>query len=286
VIAFVFPGQGARNVLSASKLISLSLRERVGVRADELQAQAGRALERTEVLQPVLTAISLSIYAELERAGIKPAYVLGHSLGELIAYAAAGALTPEVAVDLAARRGALMAREAAKHPGGLVALDSLEAAKASGLTIAAVNAPDEVVVSGPEEAIKKLRGTRVPVAGPWHSEAMRGAVEEFRSALGAGATPNVPVISTLDGELNHPLSALADQLVKPVQFTRALQSAVEKGVTTFIAVGPGAVLRGLIRKNLGTSVRILTTEDASDLARTVAALGQPSPRPSPEGRGR
>jgi acyl transferase domain-containing protein len=128
------------------------------------------------------------------------------------------------------------------------------------------------VVSGPEDAIKKLRGTRVPVAGAWHSEAMRGAIEEFRSALGAGAAPKVPVISTLDGELNHPLSALADQLVKPVQFVRALQTAVEKGVTTFVTVGPGTVLRGLIRKNLGTSVQILTTEDSADLARTISAL--------------
>ena len=183
-----------------------------------------------------------------------------------------------------------MAREAAKHPGGLVALDSLEAAKASGLTLAAVNAPDEVVVTGPEEALKKVRGRRVPVAGPWHSEAMRGAVEDFRSCLPLPARERanqpVPVISTLDGELNHPLSALADQLVKPVQFTMALQTAVKKGVTIFITVGPGAVLRGLIRKNLGTSVQILTTEDSSDLARTISALGQPSPRPSHEERGR
>ena len=272
MIAFVFPGQGARNVLAAVKMISLALRERVRVRADELEAQGGRALERTEVLQPVLTAISLSIHAELERAGIKPAYVLGHSLGELIAHAAAGALTAEAAVDLARHRGELMAREAAKFPGGLVALSSLERAKASGLTLAAVNASDEVVVSGPEDAIKKLRGTRVPVAGAWHSEAMRGAVEEFRSALGAGAPLKIPVISTLDGALNHPLSSLADQLVKPVHFTRALQGAVEKGVTTFVTVGPGAVIRGLIRKNLGTSVKILTTEDPTDLARTISAL--------------
>lgn len=271
-LAFLFPGQGARNVLGAlqfARTLSLPLPFRgEGVPSlSEVEARGGRALERTEVLQPVLTAISLSIHAALVHAGVKPALALGHSLGELAAFAAAGVFSPEDAVRLAAIRGALMAREAAKHPGGLLAMPSLEAANAvlhHGLQLAAINAPDEVVVSGPEAALRRAGGKRVPVSGAWHSEAMAGAVEEFRSLLPLPAT----------GETGLLLRAadprtLADDLVNPVYFSAALHAAVARGIDTFITVGPGLVLRGLVRRNLGTTVKVLTTEDAADFDRTV-----------------
>lgn len=293
-VAFLFPGQGARNVLQGAALARtwpdgaklLSLATTV-----DFEAHAGRALERTEVLQPVLAAISLSIRRALLRAGVVPSVVLGHSLGEVPAFAAAGVISDEAAVKLASLRGALMAREAEKHPGGLVAFPSLEAAnRALGigspsprpprgegerwLQLAALNAPDEVVVSGPDEALRGIGGVRVPVSGAWHSDAMAGAVDELRAALRALDLHDakVPLIRNLDGALGHSLDTLADQLTKPVHFTAALQTAVSQGVDTFVTVGPGAVLRGLVRKNLGTSVRVLTTENASDFERTARDL--------------
>lgn len=289
-LGFLFPGQGARHVLAAvslarewpegERLLALAL-EAVKLTHFELEAQGGRALERTEVLQPVLTAVCLAVHGALTRAGLRPALVLGHSLGEVPAAAAAGVITDEAAVQLAAQRGALMAREAAKHPGGLLALPSLEVARAllgHGLEIAALNAPDEVVLSGPEAAVRAIAAVtparRVPVSGAWHSAAMRGAVEEFRTAVQALEQRQavVPFIRNLDGALGHSLDSLADQLTQPVQFTAALATARAQGVDTFVTIGPGVVLRGLVRRNLGTTVRVWTTEDAADLSRTLTAL--------------
>jgi [acyl-carrier-protein] S-malonyltransferase len=294
---FLFPGQGARNVLAGVKLagswpegaqLLAQALAAVKLSAAELEAQAGRALERTDVLQPVLAATCLAIHGALLRAGIKPSVVLGHSLGELPAFAAAGVLTAEATVKLAALRGALMAREAAAHPGGLIAVspDKLPELSPSpprgrgsgrGLTLqlAAFNAPDEVVLCGPEEALRTVAGgRRVPVSGPWHGDSMAGAVDEFRAALEALAPskPTVPLVRNLDGALADSLDTLADQLTRPVQFISALETVRAQGVDVFVTVGPGAVLRGLVRKNLGTTVRVLTTEDAADFERTLSAL--------------
>ena len=276
-LAFLFPGQGARNVLGALQF-ARSLRLPLPFRGEgvpslsEVEARGGRALERTEVLQPVLTAISLSIHAALVHAGVKPALALGHSVGELAAFAAAGVFSPEDAVRLAAIRGALMAREAAKHPGGLLAMPSLEAANAvlhHGLQLAAINAPDEVVVSGPEAALRRAGGKRVPVSGAWHSDAMAGAVEEFRKALSSLPLPAGERVGERALLRSADPQSLADDLVTPVHFSAALHAAVARGIDTFITVGPGLVLRGLVRRNLGTTVKVLTTEDAADFDRTV-----------------
>lgn len=292
VVAFLFPGQGARNVLGAvafarSTPVGAALLRRAEAAAaldgNGLAAFAGRALERTEVLQPVLTAVSLAVHARLREAGLEPAVVLGHSLGELAAWAAAGAFSDEAAVDLAARRGALMAAAAAAAPGGLVALPSLALARSAlaqfpALDLAAVNAPDEVVVCGPTEALGplvRLGGRAVPVSGPWHGRAMQGAVAPFRAALQA-ASPRAPrawLVQNADGERAgaSPLG-LAEQLVRPVQFVAALQTLRSLGVDTLVTVGPGLVLRGLVRRVLGASARVLTTEDEADLGRTLQAM--------------
>jgi acyl transferase domain-containing protein len=112
---------------------------------------------------------------------------------------------------------------------------------------------------------------------------MAGAVDELRAALRLldVTDAKVPLIRNLDGALSHSLDTLADQLTKPVHFTAALQTAVAHGIDTFVTVGPGAVLRGLVRKNLGTIVRVLTTEDGSDFQRTVSELA-PGPSRSPD----
>ncbi len=292
-LAFVFPGQGARDVLAAAEQaaatpLGASLLQRAvtaaGLDLPALRAQAGRALERTGVLQPVLVAVSLATRARLKAAGVTPSLCLGHSLGELSAWAAAGAFTAEQAVDLAAARGAAMEQAAKATPGGLLALPSLEAAQRAlvaveGLDLAAVNAPDEVVVSGPDEALtlaaRIFPGRRVPVSGPWHGRAMAPAQEGFRRAI-AAVSPRpleVPVVRSADGRLaDGDARALVEALTRPVQFTAGLETARARGVDTFVTVGPGHVLRGLLRKNLGAAVRVLTTEDEADLGRTLGAL--------------
>lgn len=263
--------------LRAHPLLELAVGE-ARLSWNELDANAGRALERTDVLQPVLTALSLAVHAALRAAGVTPALLLGHSLGEVPALAAAGALSSEDAVRLAAKRGALMAREAARHPGGLIAVHSEDEAQRlllshPGLRLAARNAPDEVVLSG-LAADLPASARRVPVSGPWHHDAMADAVAPFRAALDAVPhhAPLLPCVRNLDGAPGLTVDALADQLTRPVEFTRCLSTARALGADTFVTVGPGLVLRGLVRKTLGAGVRVLTTEDAADLARTLAAL--------------
>lgn len=283
-LAFLFPGQGARNLLAGlalartwpegAALVSLAA-EAACISEAELETHAGRALERTEILQPVLVAIALSVHHALARAGIRPSLVLGHSLGEVAAFAAGGCLSDEAAIRLAARRGALMAREAEKKPGGLLALPSSDAANRAlalspALTLAALNAPDEVLIGGPDEALRvvtaQMTGRRVPVAGAWHTDAMAGAVEELRAEL-ARVAPRDATVRVMGR-----LEALPEALCKPVRFTETLAKAWSHGLDGFITVGPGAVMRGLLRKNLSSAVKVFTTEDAHDFERTVTAL--------------
>lgn len=272
--AFLLPGQGARNVLEAATwhrdeaLLHHGLAE-ARLTFDELNAHAGRALERTEVLQPVLTALALII---AQRLPAKPDAVLGHSLGEVAAASVAGAFDARAAISLAAERGRLMAREAAKNPGGLIALATNSAPP--GLELAAINAPDEFVFGG---AVAQLGAhKRIPVSGAWHTSAMRGAVSEFSATLRAASKPlTIPLIRNSDGAATNDVSSLGEQLATTVHFTRALETLVERGVTEVICIGPGLVMRGLVRKNLGTRMKVFTTEDADDLARTIAATQGP-----------
>lgn len=291
-VAFVFPGQGARDVLGGVELALRTARgpallgqalEAVALDLAGLRAQAGRALERTSVLQPVLTAVCLAVHAAVRAAGVTPALVLGHSLGELPAWAAAGGLTEEEAVALAVERGAAMEAAARAAPGGLLALSSTAEAErllalVPQLELAAHNAPDEVVVCGSEEALSRAAhhgaGRRVPVSGPWHGRAMSSAAARFGAALARvePRAPSIDVVQNLDGCLARDASALAGQLTRPVQFVAALATARERGVDAWVTVGPGLVLRGLLRKNLGPSALVLTTENEADLARTLQTL--------------
>lgn len=271
--ALLFPGQGARGVPEAVRawrshpLVEFA-RECTALRWDELEAEAGRAFERTEVLQPLLTAVALATHERVSPTGA--GVVLGHSLGELAAACAGGAFDARTAVELAAQRGRLMAREATLHPGGLIAVTSRDVAPQ--LEVAAVNAADELVLGGLEARLPRGQ-KRVPVSGAWHTSAMAGAVDEFRAAL-ASAKPQpltVPLIRNLDGELTRDVSSLVEQLVRPVQFVASLQRLEALGVDTVVILGPGLVLRGLVRRTLATRVRVLTTEDAVDLERTIVA---------------
>jgi len=188
-----------------------------------------------------------------------------------------------------------MAREAARHPGGLLALldgtpgavrAALEMGGARGaIAVGAVNAPDEVVLAGDDAALRAvaaaLPSRRLAVSGPWHGPAMLGAVEELRAAL--HAAPRRPaqaaLVSNRDGAVlgaeraDEIADLLAEQIARPVQWTRALDALAAIGIDTCVTVGPGAVLRGLVRKSPAlAAARVHGTEDAGDLSRTVHAL--------------
>jgi [acyl-carrier-protein] S-malonyltransferase len=299
-IALLFPGQAPRHLLSAladaaadpgGRALLEHAARAAQVPYAHLAERGGRALDRTEILQPVLTAVALHAAQCLLDAGLAPHAVAGHSLGEIAAWSAAGAITAEHAIDLAALRGRLMAREAARSPGGLLAiLDgstvAIERALAAGsahghLSIAAWNAPDEIVLTGAHAALAAaaivVPSRPIPVAGAWHSPAMSGAASELRIALHAVPRRALarPLVANRDGDVasgDTIPDLLAEQLTHPICWTRTLETLRGLGITDHVTAGPGTVLRGLVRKCLGANTRVHGTEDAADRRRTFAAL--------------
>jgi [acyl-carrier-protein] S-malonyltransferase len=298
-IALLAPGQGSRDLVFVIEFVQKlaqgkELLECAAAAADlpakRFLEHGGRNLESTQVLQPVLTAISLALAFELSSRGIRFEFVAGHSLGEMAAWATAECISATDAIQLAALRGRLMAREAARRPGGLVALveepdveRALAVGRAAGwVEFGAENAPDEIVLSGDDAALRAIAkvcpSRRLSVAGAWHSSAMANAVDEFRQALlGVRRFPaRAKLVLNRDGlvvqDENQVPHWLAEQLTRPVRWRTTLETLHHAGVRDFVTVGPGSILRALVRKNLGNDVRVWSTDGESHLRATVEAL--------------
>ena len=294
--ALLFPGQGSRidrdvvawSATSASvrELLSVAC-DATGVKLDAMLAGGGRALTRTELLEPVLTALTVGIAIELEELRLHAGIVAGHSLGELAACYAAGCMTAEAAVVLGAERGRLMAREAALHPGGMVAVtvtsdamaqEALACAREHGRADLAVhNAPDQWVIAGELPALRAIArryvATPIAVAGAWHSFAMAGCVDELRDAVRMAVTRplRVPMVCNRTGRMvasaDDLPELLALQLTHPVQWVTTMQTLADSGVTETLVAGPGKSLRALVRRNLGADVLVRDVEQPGDLDR-------------------
>jgi [acyl-carrier-protein] S-malonyltransferase len=275
VIASLYIGQGVdlpwvdRDVL-AQPLV----RDYVGLASEharcdvmKLLTRGGRDLDRSEVVQPAMVAVCLGVQRLLDEAGLGPSIVLGHSLGELTAWAAAGGIRDADAIALAAKRGQLMAREAARHPGGMVRLKGDRALAeqvieevGGSLWIAAHNGPDEHALAGDEAAIGRVLAgypaVRLAMAGAWHCTAMAGAVGELTAET--LAMPRQPLraqlITNRDGSLAS-VATMVDQfvhqLVHPVQWVACVRMLARLEPRRIFAVGPGKLLRALVHKNLG-----------------------------------
>jgi acyl transferase domain-containing protein len=225
-----------------------------------------RVEEGTRFAQPALFCVSV---ARWSRAGRPEAdFVAGHSLGELAALVAAGSLTAEDGLHLAARRGRLMQEAGEATPGGgMVALlgkseAAREIAADHGLSVANDNAPGQLVLSGPvtscEEAAAEatergLKARQLPVAGAFHSAAMAPAVGEFERALDE-VEVREPTLLAFSGVTAAPFddvrTRLAEAILEPVLWRQTLLALHEAGAGRFVDVGPGKVLRGLVRRNL------------------------------------
>jgi len=222
--------------------------------------------EGTHFAQPALYCASL---AHFKQAGSPAAdLVAGHSLGELAALVAGGALGAEEGLCLAVIRGRLMEDAAAASPGGMMAALGGEEgavrgiATSFGLTIANDNAPGQVVLSGAADSLSEARrelraqgakAIRLPVAGAFHSPQMEVAVAPFRAALDAVefAEPRVPVFSsTAAAPFEDPRAGLAAALTQPVLWQATLRRLHDEGARAFLETGPGDVLTGLVRRTL------------------------------------
>ena len=274
--ALLFGGQGERRLNTAvhkalanhTPLLTRALRAS-DCPVDLLLHGSGRVLERTHVLQPVLVALSLTDAIRLMDQGLAADFMAGHSLGELAAWAFAGAIPFEDAVDIAAARGRAMGRAARLHEGGMLALTDIDEVglerllaigrKKGRLDLAAYNAPREVVLTGTLPALQAVmplcQSTRLNVGGPWHSPLMDEAKSDFAAALEAlTIEKNIrPVVSGLDGACSvdgrEMRPRLLAQLTEP-RWTAVLATMASLGVERYVVAGPGRILRHLVRRNL------------------------------------
>jgi [acyl-carrier-protein] S-malonyltransferase len=264
--AFLFPGQGSQTP---------EMRDVVEESCPELLERAAHAVgedpfervsEGTKFAQPALYCASVALW---QRAGSPRAdFIAGHSLGELGGLVAGGSLSREDGLWLAARRGSVMQEVAAKQrEGGMLALlgDEEAARRIAGaheLTIANDNAPGQLVVSGPGDDLEaardeakgeRLKAMPLAVRGAFHTDAMAPALPEFREALDQLEVrlPEVPVFSSITArpftDIRHELT---EALVQPVRWRETLIALRDRGVERFVEVGPGKVLKGLVRRTL------------------------------------
>ena len=238
----------------------------------DAEARAAARLASTDVAQPAIGCTSLSMLTLLQAVGLQPSCVAGHSFGEVTALHAAGVLDTEAFLHVARSRGATMAK-AASTPGAMTAVtanvEAVREALASlntDVVVANHNAPEQVVLSGKTPAIEAveqalgergLRCKRLPVATAFHSEVVAGASKTFGAAI-ADVTlgqATLPVFANATAA-HYPADAtatreqLAAQLAQPVRFVEMIEAMYAQGVRTFVEVGPGSVLTGLIGRIL------------------------------------
>ena len=302
-VAFLFPGQGSHE-LGMGRAFAEAFPEARAVYDDAAEAVGFdlarlcfegplEELTKTELQQPALVATSLACLRAVETTGIRPDVVLGHSVGEYAALAASGALSDRDAVALVSVRGKVTAAAAEESPGAMAAVLGLEdadvealCAEIGGVWPANYNCRGQLVVSGESAAVDRLvdeapaRGARkvvkLRVTGAFHSPLVASAADGLRPAVERAEwrEPEIPFMSTVTAAL-EPAAALPqillDQLTAPVRFTHAIAALVADGVGTFVEVGPGKVLSGLVRR-CDRSVRTLSVGDPEGLEKLEEAI--------------
>jgi len=253
----------------------------LGLDLASILVRGDRRLAQTEVAQPALVALSLGLALEAEARGVHPAAAAGHSAGEVAAFAFAGLLRPEEAIDCVVERARLMAAAAQRRPGTMAALlvkteAEVKAALAIGaaagnVELAAHNGPSEWVLTGDRAALGRIAATfptvALPVSGPWHSRAMAEAAMAWRRTLRSldWRRARLPLVANATGRVvdaeDDPVELLAGQLTGPVLWAETM-TTLATFTTRWRVCGPGRVLRGLLRANLGAAVPVVL-EDGS-----------------------
>jgi [acyl-carrier-protein] S-malonyltransferase len=302
-IAFCFPGQGSQDV-GMGRAIAAEYPEARAV-FDEASEAVGfdvarlcfegpiEELTRTEKQQPALVATSIACLRAVESLGIKPDFVIGHSVGEYSALAAAEALADKDALELVGERGRATAQAAEERPGAMAAVLGLEDAVVEELCAgienvwpANYNCPGQVVVSGENSAVDLLlerageagarRTVKLRVSGAFHSPLVEGAAERLRPALESVtfSEPAIPFMSTVTARVEDAqrlIELLVQQLTGPVKFTQAVRGLIHEGVELFVEIGPGQVLSGLLRR-CDRSLKAVSVGDPESLRRLQEAL--------------
>jgi len=251
-------------------------------------------LRLTENTQPAILTVSVAAWRVLQKKGIKPAFVAGHSLGEYSAHVAAGTMTFADAVRTVRNRGKYMQEAVPVGTGSMAAILGLspeavagvcsDAAQGEVCEAANINSPEQIVISGHVAAVERAvkladeRGAKraklLPVSAPFHCSLMKPAQERLAAVLQGlqFATPQFPVVSNVDARpVEDPESArvaLVRQVTGSVRWSQSMQWLVAQGAQTFVEVGPGKVLCGLMRQ-IDRSKKCVNVEDETSLGKTL-----------------
>ena len=302
-VAFCFPGQGSLEA-GMGREIAFAVPEAMEVytRASEASGldlvrlcfeAPEEELVQTDVQQPALVATSLAVLAALRKEGFEPDYVVGHSVGEFAALAAAQALSADDAIMLVRERGLAMADAARENPGSMAAILGLadEVVEALCKRIANVwpanyNCPGQIVISGQNPSVDECcteaeregarRTVKLRVSGAFHSPLIERAAERLRPAIERAKIndPIAPFASTVTAKIEpaqRMAALLVEQLTAPVRFTQAARELMREGVKVFVEVGPGNVLTGLL-KRIDRSVKAIPVGDLASLEKLRRTL--------------
>ena len=301
-LAFLYPGQGSQKVgmgaeLEASDPALVDRHFTQGEVASGLPLRRYcrdgpiEALTRTEVAQPALFALSMAVTEAAREGGLRPDFVAGHSLGEYTAAVVSGSLTAEEGARLVAEWGRLMAEIQSQRPGAMAAIVGLGAGELSALcerasargpvALANLNTPTQVVVSGEEGGVEELlrlaqeagakRALRLQVGAAFHSELMRPVQARLAETMKtlSWSDPATPLVANHSGELvtsgPEVHRALVAQIASPVRWVDCVESLTGRGCDTFLELGPGRVLSGLVRQ-IDPSVETFAAESRDKLA--------------------
>ncbi|HHU93039.1 MAG TPA: ACP S-malonyltransferase [Halanaerobiaceae bacterium] len=299
-IAFIFPGQGSQYVGMGKELVeNFPLAADIMAKASEILAMdlaelcfngPAEDLNLTENTQPALYTISYIVNRILREEGIYPALVAGHSLGEYSALAAANVFSFEEGLWLVRQRGILMNKAVPGNKGRMAAIIGLEdnvleeicreISDRGVCEIANYNSPGQIVISGERELVEeacqvaKEKGARkavvLKVSGPFHSSMMEVAAREFKEKINQieFRKPEIPVVSNVSADLMEEPEEIKKLLIKQlsnsVRWVESIQLLRDKGIELFVELGPGKVLRGLL-KRIDSSLRTYNIEDMKSL---------------------
>jgi [acyl-carrier-protein] S-malonyltransferase len=309
MIAFVFPGQGSQKVGMGRALADAYPVCRQAF--EEADAALGESLSRvifegpedrltlTENTQPAILAVSIAAYRLLASRGFAPAFVAGHSLGEYSANVAAGTFEFPDVLRVVRRRGRYMQEAVPVGEGAMAAILGLdadlvaqacaEAAEGEVVSPANLNGAGQVVIAGAREAVRRAgerakalgakRAIPLPVSAPFHCALMKPAEDRLAPELRAlpARDPRVPVVANVDGEPKRDRAAAVEALVRqvssPVRWEAVVTRLASEGVTTYVEVGPGAVLSGLVRK-IHREAMVVNFGSPDDLAAVESSISR------------